>query len=234
MNNKIKNSIIICLTLIVLIMSTIMIKNNNNKDIKVSDEENSIETNDNENINYTNNDIKNDNVVVEENSLDIKDEILIEAKPIAKAGSIRLLKYKEPERNINYDNIDLIEGNKIVQFLLQVVNRDIEIKKIYNEYNELDKNSDNYNNQAIKTLNNVFAAQDKIVDDVKMINYKECYEILFIVYAKNMLMQKLIDAHIQNDDKEIESLKIYISNLDDKYNERREIMIKNLKELLDE
>lgn len=234
MNNKIKNSIIICLTLIVLIMSTIMIKNNNNKDIKVSDEENSIETNDNENINYTNNDIKNDNVVVEENSLDIKDEILIEAKPIAKAGSIRLLKYKEPERNINYDNIDLIEGNKIVQYLLEVTHRNNEIDKIYRKYNEVDKNSYDYKYEAITILNEVFVAQDKIVDDVNVVDYKECYDLLVIVHAKNILLQSIIDNEIENNDTMLIELKERYDGFTKILNEKNQILIKNLKELLDE
>jgi hypothetical protein len=196
MKDRVKNLIIIGLILSLSISFYYnYIKNKDEDDV------NNAKTTKQENNQIPNNDIEN----VDENI-----EINPEPEEInlpEKAGSIRYIKTIRPIREIIYFNLTFEENKELGKYFSIISAIDLNISDIMNEYNRLSKENINaYNVNAINVLNKIFVVQDVIIDDIEILDYVDCYDMLADIYAKNIIIQNLIDAHIANDVDKINEL----------------------------
>jgi hypothetical protein len=196
MKDRIKNIIII--GLILLLSMSFYYTYIKNKDKS--------EKNDTEIIKKENNQVANNNTTNTDEDIEINTEPE-EINLPDKAGSIRHIKTVRPIRRIVYSNLtnqEHIELAKHFEIYFQI---DSSITKLMNKYKSLSKVSvDEYRINAINELNKIFIIQDAIIDDVEILDYVEYYDMLVEIYAKNIVIQNIIDALIANDFNKISEL----------------------------
>jgi hypothetical protein len=223
MKDRVKNLIIIGLILSLSISFYYnYIKNKDEADV------NNAKTTKQENNQIPNNDIEN----VDENI-----EINPEPEEInlsAKTGSIRQIKYQRPIMKIIYDNLTMQEKLELIEFIEVITQADKLIHDLMYKYKTLSKtNYQVYRINAINELNDIFVVQDLIVDDIEILDYVECYDILAEVYAKNVAIQSMIDAHLENDANKLSELEEALYILQIKHNDSMAELMDNLKKTLD-
>ncbi len=223
MKDRVKNLIIIGLILSLSISFYYnYIKNKDEDDV------NNAKTTKQENNQIANNDTE---------SVDENIEINTEPEEInlsAKTGSIRQIKYQRPIRKIIYDNLTMQEKLELIEFIEVITQADKLIHDLMYKYKTLSKtNYQVYRINAINELNDIFVVQDLIVDDIEILDYVECYDILAEVYAKNVAIQSMIDAHLENDANKLSELEEALYILQIKHNDSMAELMDNLKKTLD-